>query len=289
MQRVRDLNIKPFGDNPPPTLLTPNMLVLAPQLAHKYPDVYNQELFNKSMDTYGPRWGMDRATVLKNASNTVEANQNDAGSAPQADQETAKRPNEDFTHNGIGYYRRNGQLYSAGSDDPNLELKVSPDVDAKIMRERAELQQRSEALKNRGDKSTNGEYLVAEKNRVYHYDRDGKLIAQFPFTSGQPGVTDSSIKGRGPIPPGEYAFNTRDIDKVHGLRYLWRRVVHGDWGHYYVRLHPAPDTQMYGRDGIYIHGGDTPGSAGCIDLGENDNAFFPRFQKTNDKIRLTVK
>tara|TARA_B100000287_G_C20171501_1_gene598427 strand:- start:25 stop:234 length:210 start_codon:yes stop_codon:yes gene_type:complete len=44
----------------------------------------------------------------------------------------------------------------------------------------------------------------------------------------------------------------------------------GDWGLYRVLLHPDPTPNTFGRKDFYIHRGDKPGSAGCIDLGYND-------------------
>jgi hypothetical protein len=34
------------------------------------------------------------------------------------------------------------------------------------------------------------------------------------------------------------------------------------------------DKNHYGRSNFNIHGGDAPGSAGCIDIGHNDIDFF---------------
>ena len=38
------------------------------------------------------------------------------------------------------------------------------------------------------------------------------------------------------------------------------------WGNYRIIIHPYPTTETFGRGGMFLHGGDTPGSAGCIDL-----------------------
>ena len=45
------------------------------------------------------------------------------------------------------------------------------------------------------------------------------------------------------------------------------------WGNLRVNLEPAPETETYGRTSMYIHGGDVPGSAGCIDLVEYAEDF----------------
>jgi hypothetical protein len=45
------------------------------------------------------------------------------------------------------------------------------------------------------------------------------------------------------------------------------------WGDFWITIHPYPHSQTYGRGGFFIHGGSTPGSAGCIDLTKNMNKF----------------
>ena len=138
------------------------------------------------------------------------------------------------------------------------------------------------------DESKAGGSLVAGNGDLCHYDANGNLVAQYPYTSGVDGVSDPSIPYKGPIPPGEYTFNTGDIDEVHGLRYIKRRIT-GDWGNYRVPLNPAPETETHGRNNFFLHGGDTPGSLGCIDVGKFDKYLFPSLKEGDGSMRLTVK
>ena len=45
------------------------------------------------------------------------------------------------------------------------------------------------------------------------------------------------------------------------------------WGRYRFWLTPAPSTETLGRDKFSIHGGSSPGSAGCIDLTDHMDEF----------------
>ena len=60
------------------------------------------------------------------------------------------------------------------------------------------------------------------------------------------------------------------------LKYFLRRLT-GDWGHFRVPLHPAKNTKTFGRGGFFIHGGEYPGSAGCVDVGKYDSMLFNGF------------
>ena len=50
-------------------------------------------------------------------------------------------------------------------------------------------------------------------------------------------------------------------------------MSHSAWGDYRIIIHPYPSTETYGRGGMFIHGGDTPGSAGCVDLWDAMDTF----------------
>ncbi len=62
-----------------------------------------------------------------------------------------------------------------------------------------------------------------------------------------------------------------------------------DWGEYRVPAHPNEGTNTLGRSGFFIHGGKTPGSAGCIDVGDADKEFFPRLKNAKGPVPLEVK
>jgi len=45
---------------------------------------------------------------------------------------------------------------------------------------------------------------------------------------------------------------------------------------------------LYNRSGFFLHGGDRPGSAGCIDVGQNDVKLFPEIIKHSGPIKVNV-
>jgi hypothetical protein len=148
----------------------------------------------------------------------------------------------------------------------------------------------SEADVNGGQASTTQRYHIVsfDGRTVTLSDRDGKVLGTYPATSGLEGVTDPREPWRGPIPEGDYTLDPKEISEVHGLDYLLRRAT-GDWGNFRVPLRPAPGTETYGRTRFFLHGGDTSGSAGCIDVGGQDKVLFPLLRKLDGPVRLRVE
>jgi RHS repeat-associated protein len=123
------------------------------------------------------------------------------------------------------------------------------------------------------------------------YDDDGNVVMRCPATSGRPGTTagDQASPYRGPIPEGTYILRPTECSGGP-IRSIPRRLFFGDWGTYRVPLHPADDTDTKGRDGFFMHGGEDPGSAGCIDLGDCDTAMCKwANQRPSDPITVRVK
>ena len=119
----------------------------------------------------------------------------------------------------------------------------------------------------------------------------GKTIKTFPATSGRPGTTplDQSKKNIGPIPEGNYTIRPKEADcTTNWLGTLLRRTQ-GDWGRCRVPIEPEPGTETFGRGGFKCHGGDTPGSAGCIDLGSRDREFVDFAQSRPDCERIPLQ
>ena len=128
-------------------------------------------------------------------------------------------------------------------------------------------------------------YVVAEDGQFSMYDADGKLVDRVQFTSGRDGVTDPSVKDRGPIPPGTYTLDPKNITP-NGPNTL----LSGDWGALRVSLTPTGDTNTFGRSGFYVHGGFAPGSAGCIDLGTpTDWRVLGQFKNLSSPIEVRVR
>lgn len=61
------------------------------------------------------------------------------------------------------------------------------------------------------------------------------------------------------------------------------------WGSFRVPLEPANDTNTYNRTQMYIHGGTSDGSIGCIDCGNNDKRLFGEVRDTKKFIPVEIK
>jgi hypothetical protein len=136
---------------------------------------------------------------------------------------------------------------------------------------------------------------IGEKVKEVHYDckvvtlrdADGNVLKEYPATSGRDGVTDTSVRDKGPIPEGTYTMDPKDISQATGIK-GWIRKWLGDWGDYRVTLKPDPGTDTKGRDGFFIHGGEKPGSAGCIDVGAGDKSLFPILKHAPGQVKVVV-
>lgn len=108
-------------------------------------------------------------------------------------------------------------------------------------------------------------------------------------------------RGVGPLPEGVYHIHTDEVqsistrDQVLGVigRGAWPGGTYS-WGEQRVWIHPGAthsdarsvevpvpgEDRTVTRDGFSIHGGRSPGSAGCIDLTQNDARFFQSLAET---------
>ncbi len=76
----------------------------------------------------------------------------------------------------------------------------------------------------------------------------------------------TSVAWKGAIPLGKYTIFASEISKPSALHTAVRNI-RGDWGDWRVPIHPNKGTQVWSRDGFFLHGGMFEGSAGCIDFG----------------------
>ena len=141
-------------------------------------------------------------------------------------------------------------------------------------------------------------------------------ILSWPAVSGKEGYQSSeyqNIKGMGPIPEGNYEvrqdkYSSMNIGSdILGTYYpkirrnlpeIIREFMPPKlgswsggskaWGTQKINLVPDTDQEMYGRDGFFIHGGEIPGSAGCIDLTNNNDNFMGTFLSLGRDLPLQV-
>ncbi len=124
-----------------------------------------------------------------------------------------------------------------------------------------------------------------------------------PATSGKGGcMNNPECEGKkdvGPLPRGDYLIDLNA--EGHGLSDpspVWDvlRRARGDWGDWRAPLIPQSNTKKYGRNNFFLHGGDSPGSRGCIDVGgELKGSYYTDLLKsfilrdTDGKLYVTVK
>lgn len=84
------------------------------------------------------------------------------------------------------------------------------------------------------------------------------------------------LADQGPIPTGDYWIQPQELQSNAWYRLRNPRAA---WGNHWITIHPYPATQTYGRGGFFIHGGSTPGSAGCIDLSGSMDRFAEAIER----------
>lgn len=60
------------------------------------------------------------------------------------------------------------------------------------------------------------------------------------------------------------------------------------WGTQKIGLVPTEETDTLGRDNFFIHGGAVPGSAGCVDLTQDNDSFMELFRLIGRDLPLEV-
>ena len=132
--------------------------------------------------------------------------------------------------------------------------------------------------------------------------RGGEEWESWPAVSGREGFQNQSfanMKNKGPLPKGKWLVKQTEYQKMpdRNLLEMLKAELGGtawpggesSWGKHRVWLTPMPGTVTHGRSGFSIHGGDTPGSAGCIDLTIYINDFASTFLSYGKDVILTVE
>ena len=97
---------------------------------------------------------------------------------------------------------------------------------------------------------------------------EGRLPYSIPATSGdQSCECDETVEDKGPIPVANYYLHTKDLSNPNAIKDIARTIRGGDWGDWRVPLTPTQPERLHGRSGFFLHGGMSPGSAGCVDIG----------------------
>lgn len=114
-----------------------------------------------------------------------------------------------------------------------------------------------------------------------------KTRVVFPAVSGKPNEKNQfdystarqSIARKGPIPEGDYWIQPNQLWENNTIKSALGITPRSAWGNFRITIHPYPHTKTHNRGGFFIHGGDTPGSAGCIDLTLSMDRFVKEIKK----------
>jgi Tlde1 domain len=89
-------------------------------------------------------------------------------------------------------------------------------------------------------------------------------------------------KNEGGIPEGKYYIK---LEEQRSITSPFSHIIkHHGWGYYSWSIHKMEATDTKGRSGFFIHGGDNPGSAGCIDVTSGDIKLEEYLQKLKQGI-----
>lgn len=212
---------------------------------------------------------------------------------------------------------RDGEIYDSEEDipeipvHPNCRCTITEDVigpDGRTLSSKAYSPKKStivteKATNTPAEKATfekpvntkPGQYAVFDGKTLAVYNA-GEKVAEFAGVSGKPGYQSSQYQNKkdtGPIPAGTYVARKKDFQNRDDYgpikKYTsWPGGEHG-WGKHRVWLEPSKETDTYGRGGFSIHGGEEPGSAGCIDLTSEMPAFADWFKKNGKDLIIKVK
>jgi len=120
------------------------------------------------------------------------------------------------------------------------------------------------------------------------FDDEGRMVLRCRGTTGKKGTApqNQNAINVGPIPTGHY-FALPEEFSGGGMR-AFMRDLFGNWGTWRVPLHPFPGTNTFGRTGFFIHGGEHPGSAGCINIQHCDQELHNLLQNHAGPIGIEV-
>ncbi len=147
------------------------------------------------------------------------------------------------------------------------------------------------------------EFLAFDGTKMMHV-REGKVLRVWPAVSGRAGfqgANNQNQKDKGPLPEGRWSlkqdrhqsFPKDDKwDQTKGIfgRGKWRggRKSWGENRFWISGPNGEKNPSRLGRSGFSIHGGDNPGSAGCIDATEYMADFTAYFKRQGKDLPLIV-
>jgi RHS repeat-associated protein len=166
-------------------------------------------------------------------------------------------------------------------------------------------------IKNTNKIQIGDKIVLPGQNVELNFDLENLTLADYTYsldmqswtgTSGREGYQNAkfqNLKDKGPIPEGQYKVDPVRTQSISNISF-WDRLkgkigggtwpgLEKSWGEYRTWLTPMEGTNTYGRSGFTIHGGNVPGSAGCIDLTKDNNAFHSWLKSYGKIIILNVQ
>ncbi|AXI43755.1 L,D-transpeptidase [Sulfitobacter sp. SK011] len=126
------------------------------------------------------------------------------------------------------------------------------------------------------------------------FDGSGRPVASYPAVSGKSQSCqcsdDMNIEDYGPTPEGMYTVDPSAINRWSFLKGLPKIGGWGSriaWGNQRTHLVPFRHNAE-GRTQMYIHGGRYPGSKGCIDLTNSNDAFHEWLERQTRPVPVIV-
>ncbi|MDE6481409.1 MAG: DUF2778 domain-containing protein [Alphaproteobacteria bacterium] len=204
-------------------------------------------------------------------------------------------PNQNL-FDGINKFQREHGLSERGTVKPGhqTEAKINRELQHQTKEPKADFEYNGSTFKGPIN-AKDEQYAVFDGKTLAVYD-GGDKIAEFAGVSGKPGYQSPEYQNKkdtGPIPQGTYVARKKDFQNRDDYgpvkKYTsWPGGEHG-WGKHRVWLEPSKETNTFGRDGFSIHGGEEPGSAGCIDLTSEMPGFADWFEKNGKDLIIKVE
>lgn len=190
-----------------------------------------------------------------------------------------------------------GRVSNAPSQPEPEDENAYSDNELAPERSEEELEILSKAQSDPDQWSKNSGLRATFDGYNFYVRNNGKLIGQYQAQSGNSAAQNlesTMLKNYGPIPEGNYMLNYDNFEMYdknkakEGGRYDWMNKPQS-WGNQRIAITPNEDTYTFGRGGFYVHGGNTLGSAGCIDLGFQMPYFGAILKQYQENIPLIVK
>lgn len=208
--------------------------------------------------------------------------------AGETSEDLNEYPNQNL-FDAIDKFQREHKLSERGIVKPGYqtEAKINNELRHQTKKTKPDYEYNGSTFKGEINAKEN-QYAVFDGKTLTVYN-GGEKIAQWAGVSGKPGYQSAEYQNKkdtGPIPAGIYVARKKDFQNRDDYgpikKYTsWPGGEHG-WGKYRVWLEPSKETNTFGRGGFSVHGGEEPGSAGCIDLTwQMDN--FANWFKNNGK------